>query len=337
MSAAHAYGIDARIARESQPRGSSLIHRWLAFFFALLYGGMLSSIPTEQFKDFSNYIVYADQGWSILLSRVSGGATGLLANEPVWLLINAALGAFLEPESVVRVIVFFSAGIVAWLVLRQSQRQFVWLLCFLLLPLVIKNHLIHLRQGLALAIFLWGWFSGRPLVRWSMMGLAPFVHSSFVFVLAILGLSRVMVHLRLGPDVRLSGFLILGLAVGSCLGTMAAMVGARQAQEYAFAAVQVSGLGFSLWSAILGIWLLEGRQFLREHAFEVGIIAFYLGTYWLIEVTARIFESGLPLVLLAGLSLSGWRRIVFLLAILGSGSLMWFMRLGQPAMGFGIV
>jgi hypothetical protein len=62
-----------------------------------------------------------------------------------------------------------------------------------------------------------------------------------------------------------------------------------------------------------------------------------LGTYWLIEVTARIFESGLPLVLLAGLSLSGWRRVVFLFAVLGSGSLMWLMRLGQPAMGFGIV
>jgi hypothetical protein len=170
-----------------------------------------------------------------------------------------------------------------------------------------------------------------------MMGLAPFVHSSFVFVLAILGLSKVMVHFRLGPDVRLSGFLIMGLAVGSCLGAMAAMVGARQAQEYEFAAAQVSGLGFSLWIAILGIWLLEGRQFLREHAFEVGIIAFYLGTYWLIEVTARIFESGLPLVLLAGLSLSGWRRVVFLFAVLGSGSLMWLMRLGQPAMGFGIV
>jgi len=56
----------------------------------------------------------------------------------------------------------------------------------------------------------------------------------------------------------------------------------------------------------------------------------------MIEVTARIFESGLLLVLLAGLSLTGWRRLTYLSAVLAFGGLSWILRVGQPAMGFGI-
>jgi hypothetical protein len=77
-----------------------------------------------------------------------------------------------------------------------------------------------------------------------------------------------------------------------------------------------------------------GKTWLREHAFETGLLSFYLVTYWLIEVTARIFESGLIVLLLAGLSLPGWRRQAFLGIVLGAGVLAWVLRLGRPALGF---
>jgi hypothetical protein len=80
-----------------------------------------------------------------------------------------------------------------------------------------------------------------------------------------------------------------------------------------------------------------GREkFLKAHVFETGLIVFYLSTYWLIEVTARIFESGVLLVLMAGLALSGWRRLGFLAMIVVFGGVMWSMRIGKPAMGFGV-
>jgi len=99
----------------------------------------------------------------------------------------------------------------------------------------------------------------------------------------------------------------------------------------------VSGLGFVLWLGVFILFRMEGRQFLRIHAFETGMIVFYLGTYWLIEVTARIFESSVLLVLIAGLSLTGWRLVAYkIIVFCVLFGLSWSMRTGAPAMGFGV-
>ena len=310
-------------------------YRLLVFLFATSYGATLSRIPTEQFKDFANYLVYAEYSLPRFLNFLDGSILELLANEPVWLLINAVLSTFLPAEAVVRVIIFASATYVAWRILNSYPRHFLWLLMFLLLPWVVKNHLIHLRQGVAIALFLWGWFSPNRSMRWLLMGLAPFVHASFFFVLALLWIAKGMRYLSLGPEIRTIGFVVMGVSVGLGLAWLAALLGARQAEEYDFAMAQVSGLGFVLWLGILGLWFLEGRDFLKEYVFESGMIVFYLSTYWLIEVTARIFESGMLPVLLAGLTLTAWRRFVFLTVIVISGGTTWLLRIGQPAMGFG--
>lgn len=324
---------DSRV-RLAGTRLGSFSYRLLAFLLAALYGATLSQIPNEQFNDFANYLIYAEHSWEMLLGWMERGLVPTFANEPVWLLINSALGAFFPPETVVRIIIFFSAGAVAWLVLAHHPRHFIWLILFLLLPAVVKNYLIHLRQGAAIALFLWGWYSPRPARRWLWMGLAPFVHASFFFVLAVLFFSRVQNFLRFGPGIRAIAFVGLGVLMGIGLGWLAALFGVRQAEVYEFAMAQVSGLGFLLWCSVAGLWILEGRRFLLAHAFEMGMILFYLATYWFVEVTARIFESGLILVLLAGLALTEWRRYAFLTIVLGWGGLMWLMNIGQAGMGF---
>ena len=326
MSHAKTYSVNL-----SQP---SVAYRFLILVAAVLYGAVLSQIPDETFKDFVNYLAYAEHSWHRLFGFAQLGTAPMLANEPVWLLLNAALSIHLPPESVVRVTIFFSASSVAWLILRHHPRQFLWLICFLLLPMVMKNHLIHLRQGAAIAVFLWGWYSTGSVRRWLWMGLAPFIHASFFFVLALLFLSKVMQRLRLGAEIRALGFLLFGSVVGLSLGWIAQLAGARQAQEYEFSAADISGLGFLLWFAVAVVWMSEGRSFLKRYAFETGIILFYLSTYWFIEVTARIFESGVILVLIAGLTLTQWRRFVILAVVLALGLLSWLMRLGQPGMGF---
>lgn len=307
----------------------------LRFLIALGYGVILSQIPSDHFKDFSNYLAYGENSWLRLLSLFSEGVLPTLFNEPVWLFINSALGAFLVPETAVRTIIFLSASSVAWLVLRTNPRHFVWLLVFLLLPAILKNHLVHLRQGTAIAVFLWGWFSHHKVYSWALIALTPFIHASFFFVLIILGMARTMTRIRLGPDIRTLAFITAGILISVSLAWIAAFLGARQAQVYDFNMADVSGLGFILWLAIFGIMATEGRRYLHRHAFESGMILFYLGTYWLIEITARIFEGGMLLVLLAGLRLTGWRRLAFLSIIISYGILAWTMRMGQPALGFG--
>lgn len=312
------------------------LYNWLTLLLAAGYGAVLSQIPAEHFKDFSNYIAYAEHSWLRLLWLLDRSPLETLANEPVWLLINAALGAFLSPEGVVRTIIVTSSTLVAVISLRSKPEQFYWLLLLLMLPIVLKNHLIHLRQGLAVAVFMLGWFSSRQTARLALMALTPFIHASFFFVLLVLWVARGMMRFRFGPDVRALVLLVIGLSMGVALEWLAAMLGARQASEYAFKMAEVSGLGFVFWFSVLALMAMEGRRFLREYTFETGLVIFYLATYWLIEVTARIFESGLLLVLLAGLALTGWRRPAFLSMVLVYGGLMWLIRIGQPAMGFGI-
>jgi hypothetical protein len=259
---------------------SYVAYRVLALSFALLFGALLSQMPNEQFKDFVNYLDYAEYSWNKFLLYQSFGIISAFSNEPAWLLLNSALGIFFPPEPVVRTYIFFSASMVAWLVLSNNPRHFLLLILFLLLPMVVKNWLIHLRQGVAIAFFLWGWYAPGPARRWLGMGLAPFVHASFFFVLIVLFFTKTMRNLRLGHELQAIAFVMFCFCLGVGLRWIVAMLGARQAEEYTFAAQQISGLGFCFWCVIVILWILEGRKFLRMHSFEFGMILFYLSTYW---------------------------------------------------------
>lgn len=309
---------------------------WTALILALLYGGVLAALPLEAFKDRVNYLVYAQDSWYLLLTYWERGVLPTLANEPLWLLLNAALGSWLAPDIVVRVLIGVPAALVAWLILRYGQGHLFWLLLILLLPQVVKNHIIHLRQGVAIAIFLAAWHIRRQPFRALLMLATPLIHASFAFIIGLLGLSRITWFLRFAPDLRSLVFLGSGIFIGFGLEVLATSVGARQASLYHFIAADVSGLGFLFWTTVFIIWCLESRRFLREHAFESSIILFYLGTYFLVEVAGRVFESGLALVLLAGLNLTRWRRRAFLLLFVGYFVLQWLTRMAYPWLGFGV-
>lgn len=324
------------IGRDSKPE-LNYYYKTLAFLLAGIYASILSQLPDDSFKDYSNYLIYAEHSLFRLIGLSNQGFWFVLANEPIWLIANAWLGLFLQADSVVRLVIFSSAFFVSFVTLLAAPKNFWWLLVFLILALVAKNHLIHIRQGFAIALFILAWFSNSRFLKISLMTLTPFVHASFFFVLILLIASNAMLKLRLGPGIRSIAVALIATAVGLGLGWLAALFGARQAQEYEFSMAEVSGLGFLIWLSILIIYLLEGKAFLHRHAFALSLIIFYLVTYFFIEVTARIFESGLLLVLLAGLSLSSWRLLAykFLVVFILFGA-TWLMRIGEPALGFGI-
>ncbi len=309
--------------------------RLLSLALAVMYAGVLASLPLEVFKDRGNYLTYASAAPLILERYISGGPLTVLANEPVWLLLNSLLGAIFSPETVVRLLIFFPAGIVAWLTLQHRRRWMGWALLFLLFPAVIKNHIIHLRQGVAIALFLLGWYARRRQWRWTLWLLTPFIHVSFFFVLAIYTLVHTAKMLRLAVDLRTLVTLCAAIAISLSLPWLASKMGARQAFEYNLREVDVSGLGFLFWSSILIILFSQGRTFLQRHSFEVAMLVFYLGTYFLGAVSARIYESALLLVLLSGLQLEKYRRAVFLVGITGFVILDYYLRLGQPWLGWG--
>jgi len=320
----------------SLPLGSnSQYYHMFVFLIALVYGAFFSLLPLDLFTDRDNYLNYAENSLLIFQRYQGWGVIPLLANEPLWLLANAGFAKFFPSEMVLRSIIFIPATLVAWMVLLRHPKQFLWLLFFLLFPAVLKNHIIHLRQGLAVAVFLLGWFTKKPSLRWAILATTPLIHGSFLFILGILLMSRSMTYVRLGPDLRTGIFASMSVGLGLVFAWLVSLVGARQGEYHDFSQTQGSGLGFFFWLIIFGIWVFQGRKFLRNHAFESGVIIIYLGTYWLVNVTARIFESGLLLVLLASLNLTGWRRQAFLAAFMALFAMQWLVRLGKPSFGFG--
>lgn len=317
-------------------RNTTLGYLLLAMALSLVYGGVLAALPLEAFRDRENYLRYASTSLILLDFYWSTSPLAAMANEPLWLLLNAGLAEVFSPETSLRLIIFLPASLVAWNLLRQDIRPFIFLIIFLLLPSVIVHHICMLRQGVAIAIFLTGWFSKKKSVRVLLIAITPFIHSSFFIVLALILMSNMARRIQLGTDLRTMLFVSAGLIIGGTLGWTASFLGARQAEQYNFSMGDVTGLGFIFWAIVLIVMCLQGRIFVRQYAFEIGTILFFLATYFITDVTARIFESTLPLVLIAGGHLTGWRRHVFYVLIVGYGLYYYTTNLNQPWMGWGV-
>jgi hypothetical protein len=283
------------------------------------------------FPDRSNYLAMASHPGAILSRNLSSGWLDALVNEPIWLVANMGLGQFLSPEEVIRSVIFLGAFVFSYVFLRAGVRNWPWLVIFLFTPQIMKNFTTHLRQGLAIAIFLAGYFSHNRARGWLLMGASPFIHASFFLILPVTAIPEILKRLQVGVDVRILVLASFTLTVGLTLGIVAQFLGARQGEQYEFQLTTISGLGFVFWLGILALFVLQGSSFLRRYTVEVGILLFYLTSYFLIEVTARIFESGMPLVLLAGLALTAWRRVAFISALLSYGAIQWIMQPLLPA------
>lgn len=307
------------------------LHNALLIYFSLIYGFILQSLPVLGFLDRQNYLTYASDSVNILVHLAIDGPIVTLANEPLWLLINIGLAQFFDPEIVVRIIIFFGAFLLSYSLTSANPKHSIWLALFLLMPQLLKNNITHLRQGLAMAFFFAGFFSKGLLKRWILMVSTPFIHASFFYILPFVMLPAISNRLRLGMDIRLvilGGFAVLASLSLSILVTL---VGARQAADYDFTMASVSGLGFAFWAIIATFFFVQGKTFLKNNQEAVGILLLYLVSYFFIEITARVFESGMPLVLLAGLTLPRWQRWAFIVSFLLYSSMQWILRLSSAA------
>lgn len=306
----------------------------VTLFISLIYAVLLASAPMEGVMDRNNYLEMARTSPLIIARHLSGGVQALIANEPLWLAINSALGFLFVDEVVVRIIIFFSAFVMSYLLLINNPKNFFWLLLVLAFPQVMKNFVMHLRQGLAIAVFMLGWFSAGNKKRLFFIGLSPFIHSSFFIIIAILLGGWLLKKLKMAPDIKLLLYFAVSLSLALLVAQLSALVGARQAETTAITAEAASGIGFLFWSMMLVIMLLQGRRFLHQYTAATGILIFYLAAYFFTPIAGRVFESGVLLVLLALLATTGWRRIIALTTLLAFNAALMLVTYTQPLMGF---
>lgn len=308
----------------------------LRFVLAALYATVLASLPVDAFQDRANYLAYADYSDLILLRYVLDGWLTIISNEPIWLALNAALATFLDPYALVRFLIFTSSFATAMLVLKKERHHLFWIVLFLLFPLVIKNYIIHLRQGVAVALFLTGYFSKNKRFGIFLIALTPFVHSSFFFILMIYIMTLASKRINFPVWARVLVFASFFIFLGLTLGAVSSSLGARQANEYQNVDIGVSGLAFAFWFIILTVFMAEGKNYINDNTFSVLLLAFYLAVYFFTVVSGRIFESGILVVLVSGLYLTSWRRFAFISIILAFSVLNYATHLNEPWLGWGI-
>jgi hypothetical protein len=309
----------------------------IIIFLSIGYGLILSfGVPIESIKDREWYLIYAYNSYSLFLKYGSYGLISLIVNEPVWLVINLILCQIFDPANVVRAIIWFSATLFAYAVLKIDSRFFFFLLLILFFPTVINNYIIHLRQGLGISLFVLAYFCKIYSLRFILFILTPLIHSSFFVILFLLASVKMFERARFAVDLRVASLFILTITLGLTVTVAAVLLGARQGDLYGVGFTSVSGLGFLFWALTLFLFVLQGSGFCKKHTFAIAMLIFYCVTYFFLEVSGRIFESTIIIVLLASLELNGWRRKIFVFMVIFYSAYYYITRLGQPVFGWGV-
>ncbi|MBH0077828.1 EpsG family protein [Pseudoalteromonas sp. SWYJ118] len=316
-------------------RCNSYSYVFLCFFLALSYAGFLTNLDIDGYVDRINYLSYAKDSILILNRNISNGILTVFANEPLWLLINIFLSQFLSPENTLRVIIFFSSFATFFYVLKNTNSKYFFIiLLFLLLPAVLKNNIVHIRQGLGVAFFILGWFSQGKKKRYLLYSCAALIHSSFIIVLlGVIG-TNFLLNLNISYGIRNLIFIAACLILGFFGLYFAQVLGARQGSIYQNEDFGGSGLAFIYWSVILGLFLLQDESYIRKNVLPIFFIIMYVCTYFILPVAARIFESVILIVLLRALDFKAIYRYLFIACYILYFLQLWLSRYNQG--GFGV-
>lgn len=308
----------------------------LPVLVALIYASTLATLPIDDFHDRENYFLYATKSFAIA-EIYSVSYIRYLTNEPLWLFMNYTLYELVDSETIVRLFIFAPAFICAYLIGSKGRCPPLLLVVALLFPGIMQNYIVHIRQGVAISIFLIGFMSDNHRVRYLMFALAPFVHSAFfvisgVFVLALL-LRRIP---SLNAYHRFGIISIVLMILAALLNNLMTAADLRQVDEYQGLSVEYSGLGFMFWLFIFGLFIREGRQFLDRNMAQLAILLFYLIIYFLAPFAARLLECILIPLYISGLSLSPERKPLFIGAIMAFAMFFYYVNRDLYFFGWGL-
>ncbi|EPX9363056.1 EpsG family protein [Aeromonas veronii] len=287
--------------------------------------------------DRGNYLNYAAYSSDVMERYSSIGILNVIFNEPIWLFMNISLSSFLSPENVVRVFICFSSWVGFYVCLKNNSKHILLIILIFLFPQVMKNYVIHLRQGVAITFFIIAYYRDDGLLRRALFMATPFIHLSFFFVILIYGLSLLLLRIKFSRDISAAIVIAVGMMIAFSLKLIATVVGSRQANEYDFTSANVSGIAFFFWGIFFILYWLQGKEFCRRYCFQVLGILFYLSTYFFIEVTARIFESYIIFVLIACCYLTQYRKLFFVSVLVLFIASTYIFRLGLPYIGWGVI
>jgi hypothetical protein len=268
----------------------------LFFFICIPYGLILYSLPLTIFLDRTYYLEYAASSGLILINNyLSGGIVSVFFNEPLWLLINIALSQIFQPEQILEIIILFPSVLFSYTLAKKiGAKNFLLVLLIILFPQVLQNYITHLRQGLALAIFMYGILNTKRAKLYTLF--AALIHSSFYFILVFQLLELILVKMRLNLHLKVLVYFLSSVFLIIVVDSVASLIGDRRGGQYSSEDIKVSGLGWIFWLIFFFLLLLRSFPLFKKPNGALPIFIFYLTSYFSLAFVARIFESMLPYI-----------------------------------------
>ncbi len=249
-----------------------------------------------KFLDRTYYLEYASSSGFILINNyLSGGTLSVLFNEPLWLLINIALSLSFQPEQIVRIIILFSSVLFSYALAKKlGVKNFLLILLILLFPQILQNYITHLRQGLALAVFMYGILNTKRVKLYTLV--AALIHSAFYFILVFQLIEIILVKMRLNFHLKVMAYFISSVFLIIVVDSVASLIGDRRGGQYSSEDIQVSGLGWIFWLLFFFLLLIRSYPLFKKPNGALPIFIFYLTSYFSLAFVSRIFEAMLPYI-----------------------------------------
>ena len=317
-------------------RENDIVHAFTRFLFATIYAYTLMNLPLLDFHDRVNYLIYASDS-DFIQTFYSHSWVSYLSNEPIWLAINSYLTNHFRSDDVVRLIIFVSAFTTAWITLSQREHSLYLLVIVLFVPGILQNFIVHLRQGLAISLFVIGYFSRHRTVACVFMASSALIHSAFFL---INGMYIITVIINKSSYLTYFQKCCVAISVSAIIPILISFLSGwfefRQVDEYRYASTSFSGLGFISWFAIFIVLLSGGRAFVIKNLFPVSITALYLAGYFVLPYSARIIECALISIVICGYSLPHNKKNVFVIIIALQSAAFYLLNLNQNWFGWGV-
>ena len=247
--------------------------------------------------DLQSYINYVYSSPIVLFEMYEVGSFfSIIPREPIWLIINTFLGYFLSPDNVVNAIAFFASFTSAYLIIvnNKTKGYLLFILLILFLPVVLSKYTIHLRQGLAVSVFMIWYYSFNRSNKILIPILLPFIHSSFFVILCVIALNKVI--FKFNRKIYLIIFFVFSILVSLVFLDVASLLGARQTNNPAGSISSHSGLNFIYWLTIFLVIIAQGSSYFNKYRLEISFILLYLVGYYINPYASRIFESTLIII-----------------------------------------
>lgn len=257
----------------------------------------------------------------------------IIFQEPLYLITVYTLSIFFSVESVALILVGTSSLLSLSAIFRAKPELLPLIMLIFLLPQFMGKYIVHIRQGVAIALFLTSYFYFNKSLLKSCF-IAGLMHISFFIVLPIL------LIMKLTPKGKNASFIIsIFLAIFSLFLfsqdlfiELAFYLDLRQAKNYSFVSENVSGLGFMYWIAIYTVFFFQKNAY-ESRTFSMNIIGLYCASYFFINFLSRLLESFLPLIFI---ELKFLNTYICYLALIFYLLISWQGRLQLPLYGFGL-